>query len=680
MFYNEIRFFHKFFIALQFFWVLIAACGFAFNVYQSNSEVLDLAKRTAFLIKTQNDTLKKWALHQSEMVRSSALDEKNILSPAKILSQIQSFSPDKGVKSRFISPFPINPLNYPDKWEKEIFAKLQNKEPIRIKQKQNREFLYREIHPMVSEERCMNCHPEYKVNTVSGALSIIVPLAPVWSMLLTRYVVFNISCFFVWILGALGINYAKKQIYKHFQQRQKLQSELHYSNNLYNALSASNQAMVRINNQEELYQEICLISVKFGQFQLASVSLVDKESTELYPVASFGDKSYCKYVERVKVGTDPAHPEGRGPTSLAIRERRTVITNNFLKDLAGSPWEKEARQAGIQSSAALPIYCSDKVIGALKIYSSQRDFFTPSRTTLLEQLRDDLSFALMSSELKKRELQVQKELLDSQKFNQVLLNALPYIAILASYSTNKVVNANRKALEAGVVIGESSPYCQTIPNQALNRSGTIEKKNKDDRWEKVCWKPVDSEGQDLYLHYAIDVTARKNQEEKMYSKAHTDPLTGVTNRRYLSQLINKVISEEKTCEFSLVVIDLDKFKPINDTYGHSAGDQVLIKVAERLKKALRTEDTVCRWGGDEFVLFLSNSSTELTEKILSRVLNVFKEPFRILDFNIPISASIGYARYPDDANSEGELFKLADKRMYRNKMGQLITFPVREKV
>ncbi|MBN2644546.1 MAG: diguanylate cyclase [Desulfuromonadaceae bacterium] len=672
---HENRSFRLFFRLLQFCWLLLAFVGLGFNIYQSDNEVNQLARQSASLEKERSDKILSWALHQGQLVTLDAEGEEQVLAPAQVLSQIQSLLPDKSVRSRLISPFPINAQNNPDSWELAQFTRLQLREVVKVDFQSETTRLYRELYPMIGGPRCLECHPDYGDLVVPGALSIQVPLAPIEAMLATKTISFNLACIFIWGLGTWALRLGQKNLQQWLVQRQRMQEELQSINNLYSALGAANQAMMRIETPQLLFQELCQIAVQYGQFQLACVSLLNSTTKNLSPVASAGDDGCQHYIKNVQVSTDPAYAEGRGPTSQAIRERRTVVTNDFLRELAGSPWEQQARAAGIRSSAVLPILCSEQELGALKIYAAEVGFFTPGHIELLERLRDDLCFALRSYDHKQRELKAQKELVESQKFNQVLLDALPYPAILARYSTRKVINANRRALEMGIRIGEPSPCCQIMDGQERRRAGTIEHQHEDGRWDMVCWRPVEGQDDDLYLHFAVDITDRKQQEEEVYTRAHTDPLTGIANRLYLNQVIQKAMDKSDDRGFSLLVVDLDRFKPVNDTHGHSVGDQVLIKVARRLKQVLRSQDVACRWGGDEFVLFLPFTDLDQAEKLRHRIIDVFGTPFKIGDIEIELSASVGFANYPEDGRTEGELFKLADKRMYRNKMGQIIPFP-----
>ncbi|MGN9498428.1 hypothetical protein B1F69_04235 [Pseudomonas syringae] len=152
-----------------------------------------------------------------------------------------------------------------------------------------------------------------------------------------------------------------------------------------------------------------------------------------------------------------------------------------------------------------------------------------------------------------------------------------------------------------------------------------------------------------------------------------DPLTGLPNRACLKdrmlQAIHNVGRQDKTY-LGVLFIDLDKFKKINDTYGHAAGDAVLVEIAHRLSGCVRESDTVARYGGDEFVVLLSHlRDTAETAVVAERILDACSRTIPVGDNAFQISASVGVAAFPDDGITVEELLKNADLAMYSSKDG-----------
>jgi diguanylate cyclase (GGDEF)-like protein/PAS domain S-box-containing protein len=166
-----------------------------------------------------------------------------------------------------------------------------------------------------------------------------------------------------------------------------------------------------------------------------------------------------------------------------------------------------------------------------------------------------------------------------------------------------------------------------------------------------------------------DVTERKRREEEVRDLAHHDALTGLPNRRLLGDRIAQAFAAARRSgeRVALMLLDLDRFKPINDTYGHEAGDAVLKVVAARLKGCVRESDTVARIGGDEFVVMLPMRAAQDAVRVADKILAALAEPIRVAGNEVQIGVSIGISVFPEDAADKEELLKYADRAMYHVK-------------
>lgn len=172
-----------------------------------------------------------------------------------------------------------------------------------------------------------------------------------------------------------------------------------------------------------------------------------------------------------------------------------------------------------------------------------------------------------------------------------------------------------------------------------------------------------------YIAIFNDITHKKRIENEIHQLAFYDPLTGSPNRHLLRDRLNQAINvaHRENKQLGLIFLDLDRFKEVNDTLGHSAGDELLIEVAQRLKNCVRDEDTVCRFGGDEFILLLNNiSDIEVIQKAQTILTAVLKQ-YVIQSEVLTLSASIGIAMYPRDGEDYATLLKNADAAMYNAK-------------
>lgn len=167
-----------------------------------------------------------------------------------------------------------------------------------------------------------------------------------------------------------------------------------------------------------------------------------------------------------------------------------------------------------------------------------------------------------------------------------------------------------------------------------------------------------------------DITERKKAEETIRRLAYHDALTGLPNRVLFNEMFAraKAHAGRNMRRLAVMLLDLDRFKEVNDTLGHTVGDQLLKAVALRLTGLLRTEDMVARMGGDEFMIFLNNiQENNDAEKIARKVVDSFGSPFIFDGRTLRVTTSLGVALYPDDGNDIDTLMKNADIAMYRAK-------------
>ncbi|MES2899811.1 MAG: sensor domain-containing diguanylate cyclase [Pseudomonadota bacterium] len=168
-----------------------------------------------------------------------------------------------------------------------------------------------------------------------------------------------------------------------------------------------------------------------------------------------------------------------------------------------------------------------------------------------------------------------------------------------------------------------------------------------------------------------DITQRERMHQHEHYMAYHDALTGLPNRALLQVIQQKAISQAHRTQQLLAVmfIDLDGFKPVNDSLGHSAGDQLLAAVGERLRSSIRQSDTIARVGGDEFAMLVTGlDNTETAEALAQKLLDNLARPFAVGGHRIQIHASIGIAIYPAHGTDGDVLLVNADRAMYQAKL------------
>ncbi len=173
-----------------------------------------------------------------------------------------------------------------------------------------------------------------------------------------------------------------------------------------------------------------------------------------------------------------------------------------------------------------------------------------------------------------------------------------------------------------------------------------------------------------YVAVFSDISLLKESEHKLFYLAHHDALTGLPNRLLMNARLEHVLGQAKrnpTC-IAVMFIDLDRFKYVNDTYGHAQGDRVLINVAKRLRSLLREQDTIARIGGDEFVVILEGlAQSEDAANLAQKFIDALEQPFQLADNEVFVTPSIGITIFPEDGRTSEILLKNADIAMYRAK-------------
>nr|WP_246723011.1 diguanylate cyclase [Aliikangiella sp. G2MR2-5] len=177
----------------------------------------------------------------------------------------------------------------------------------------------------------------------------------------------------------------------------------------------------------------------------------------------------------------------------------------------------------------------------------------------------------------------------------------------------------------------------------------------------------------VVTHYAFiltDISELKEMEEKLKKLAHYDLLTGLANRKLFNDRVKKALQRAKRNKstLALLFLDLDGFKPVNDQYGHDMGDKLLTQVARRLKESVRENDSVARFGGDEFVILLEGLDyAQAAGNVARKLIENLNRPFFVDNICLKLGCSIGISLYPDDSDELEALIRFGDIAMYAAK-------------
>lgn len=218
-----------------------------------------------------------------------------------------------------------------------------------------------------------------------------------------------------------------------------------------------------------------------------------------------------------------------------------------------------------------------------------------------------------------------------------------------------------------------SQLWQTI-NAGRVWKGEVEDRKKDGSMyvvDEVITPLFDASGTITnFIAIQHDITLRKQETERDHHLAYHDLLTGLPNRALFIDVQRKAIAYARRTHHLLATLflDLDGFKPVNDTYGHRMGDQLLVAVGERLRAAVRQEDTIARFGGDEFAILIPGlTEPSVVATLAQKLVEAVSRPFVLRGKKISVQVSIGIALYPSDGGDAETLLMNADKAMYQAK-------------
>ncbi|RUO22239.1 bifunctional diguanylate cyclase/phosphodiesterase [Aliidiomarina iranensis] len=263
---------------------------------------------------------------------------------------------------------------------------------------------------------------------------------------------------------------------------------------------------------------------------------------------------------------------------------------------------------------------------------------------------------------------------DGRKPGYPLVYVNPAFQKITGYTASEILGKTCKVLQGE---GSDKRALEQIRNglkKERDVQTTIRNYRKDGTafWNDLYLAPVRDQKGELthYIGIQNDVTARKEQEEQVAWHATHDPLTRLPNRSLLEDRLEQAFRFSRRYQRNLAVmfIDLDGFKPVNDSMGHSVGDALLCAVAERIQNTIRDGDTLARFGGDEFVVVLPNAGTESDiNEIAERFLFEIAEPYKVGNKELTLTASIGLALSDEDLDDPRLLIQRADMAMYKAK-------------
>jgi diguanylate cyclase (GGDEF)-like protein/PAS domain S-box-containing protein len=414
---------------------------------------------------------------------------------------------------------------------------------------------------------------------------------------------------------------------------------------------------------------------------LCSILLLDSEGKYLVTGAapSLPD-SYNAAFDGIEVGL------GATSSGTAAFTGQRVIVEDIHSHPYWADHRKIAARAGLGACWAEPIrFASGKVLGVFAIYHRQAHKPDAAEIRLIEQAANLAEIALGRSHAD----QALRE--NERMLSDILENVSACIYLKDAQGrylfANRLLRERFAAPMEEIVGYDDSKFfdADTAANMRTDDLRVLQKGETLEAEEIVLniiagvtqvfmtvKLPLRREDGSIYALCGIstDISERKDMEEHMQHMAQYDALTHLPNRALFTDRLQQAIAaaQRNGTRLALMFIDLDRFKPVNDTYGHAVGDLLLKDVALRIQDCLRESDTVARIGGDEFVVLLPAIEVEQDAvRVGKKILDALGRPFELAGHKLKIGSSIGVAVYPDHGSEEKLLVRSADIAMYHAK-------------
>ena len=455
-------------------------------------------------------------------------------------------------------------------------------------------------------------------------------------------------------------------------------------------LSEMTKVVTRSVDEETLLAESSDVARRVGGYRFAWIGLLEDGSATTLRLRSHAGLNGMRGAGACLTLTDPEHAGDAVVTALSKGEPCVRYW------VPGMPrdWPLQEGELDVSAILALPLRVNDAIMGALVIGAAQADAFTLAETRVFLEMAVELGLGMQMARTHAGKLLAERDLrANLQQVRAILSNQYSGVLVFSEDGLVKFANeafcrlfglaqtpAELEGWSSGTLHAQVSRVYQD-PERELARVIEIAACNETLRGEEVRlvdgrtllrdFMPIRVDGiANGRIWQQHDITERKLHEARIERLAFYDVVTDLPNRRLLFRLLEQARTRALD-EHSLLAVgllDLDRFKSVNDSAGHSGGDRVLAEASSRIRGMLREADVLARFGGDEFALLIPGlDSREQLDAISRCILQALRAPFNLVEEQLNLSASVGWTLFPLDGSSAEGLIRHADMAMYEAK-------------
>lgn len=588
-----------------------------------------------------------------------------MVNPAFMTRQIAELAEQaEGVKFHITSLKPIRPANAPDPWEVEALKSFAaGKHEVLSLLQTERGVMHRYMAPLFVKQQCLRCHAEqgYKLGEIRGGISISMPAEKIEAVRAEQ----RTRSLLVFVSAAVMI-----ALLMHFVIRRSRQYVEHLK-----AVTAGQEQLIAERTQalsmanEQLRQEVAERKRKEtetleSEARYRSVIETSQNAILIMQAPDFGIV-FANEQGATLVGLTPSQIVNRPLLDFICPQDRQLVAERLARRLRGEPVSPTARVHFCRLDGT-HVRVGDVHVARIESKAEHRQWVLS-----VQDVTDRLS--------NERALQISAAVMESAAEGIVVTDA-----------QNRIIQVNPAfsaitGYRPQEVLGKDPGFLGSGRHESSFFRDMWEALEKDGRWAGEVWNrrpdgtvyvvwlaisAIHGEGAESggrHVATFIDITQRKEVEELLRHRAQSDPLTDLPNRTLFYDRLQVALTQARRYgeEFALFYIDLDRFKEVNDTLGHAAGDELLIEASHRLTQAVRQSDTVARLGGDEFAVILPkvHGDPEI-EEIAQRIVSTMALPFLLPSGNADISASVGIAIYPRHGEDLESIRASADAALY----------------